>query len=90
MSTVIHKYELTEMSSVLALPETAKVLHVAEQRRKYIMWVHLNPEAPKVPRRFVIYATGEIMEDSSTRVFVGTIVAEMGSYVWHIFEEPLR
>ncbi len=90
MSTVIHKFRLKAQVTRVELPESAVVRHVAEQGDQDCMWVELDPTARHVLRQFRVYATGETMEKSSTRKFVGTFLSDDGALVWHVFEEPLR
>lgn len=52
------------------------------------IWVELDPNAERVPRRFRIYGTGHEIEGDGGfpyPIHVGSLI--QGAFVWHIFEE---
>jgi hypothetical protein len=84
---IIYKYELSSDSGGLTipLPADAEVLTVQMQRAHVAMWVRLDPDAPRVPRRFASYQTGVSIPDVPQR-FLGTVQQDDGEFVLHIFE----
>lgn len=51
------------------------------------IWIELDPEAPMINRRFVIYGTGHEIEGdggSPSDLHVGSLID--GDFVWHIYE----
>lgn len=52
------------------------------------IWIELDPQAPRVERRFRIYPTGSEIEGDGGfpyPIHVGSLIDR--SFVWHIFEE---
>jgi hypothetical protein len=68
----------------IEMPEGTEVLSVQVQNSTPCMWALVNPESPFEMRTFVIYGTGEPIEDP------GYLGNHLGSYqlsgVYHIFE----
>lgn len=78
---VIWKYEVID--GKIEMPFFSKVLRVAMQDGKRMMWVLVNPETKSELRKFVIIATGEKFDDTNLR-YVDTLIDT--PFVWHIFE----
>lgn len=81
---VIYKYPVTPEFE-LELPPDAFVLTVQMQRDNPVMWVLLDPEAPKVTRRFITLATGEQTEiEAKDLWYINTF--QVDYLVFHLFE----
>lgn len=51
------------------------------------IWVELDPEAPRVTRRFLIYGTGHPIEGDggyASDLYVGSLMDR--AFVWHVYE----
>lgn len=81
----IFKYDISENTGVL-MPEGAQVLTVQMQRTSACVWAVVDPNAPMVLRRFVLYGTGHPLPDEPG-TYVGTFQVAGGSLVWHLFDE---
>lgn len=46
------------------------------------LWIELNPDAPRVERRFIIHGTGHEIDEDETHV--GSLIDR--DFVWHIYE----
>lgn len=72
----------------IAMPEGARILHVAQQPRntayRATIWAEVETDADEVERTFYVVGTGHPMGDVGT--YVGTIVTPF--LVWHVYEEP--
>lgn len=81
----IHKYPLsaTDLQTV-PMPKGAKILHVALQAGSVCLWAEVFPAMPKVNRCIEVFGTGNPMDESFLRVYIGTV--QDGSLVWHIYE----
>lgn len=84
MSTVVFKFPLERMRERIQLPADAKPLKVAMQQGLPVMWVHLDPAAPKIERCFEVYGTGHTIPDDAKLTFVDTYFD--GPFVFHVFE----
>lgn len=65
------------------IPERSEFLHVGMQDEKIFIWFLVNPESPKILRRFTVYGTGWPVENDGS-IHLGTVQSKVG-YVWHIF-----
>lgn len=83
MTQTVWKFSLQPGLTRVDLPRGASALRVAAQGDHMWMWVRLNPAEDLEPRAFRVYGTGHLIEDDAS-VYVGT--ADMGSFVWHVFE----
>lgn len=82
---VIYKYPVAPKFE-LELPPDAFVLTVMVQNGIPAMWILLDPEAPKVTRKFVTLATGEPTETEQKHLwYIGTFQSSYG--VFHLFEK---
>jgi hypothetical protein len=70
----------------IAMPEHAKIVHVAEQNGAPTMWAETDHRSgPDVQRTFIVLATGEQLSLAKDyRRYVGTVHVDWT--VWHIFE----
>jgi hypothetical protein len=88
------KYRLTGPRTVLSLPEGARVLHIAETltpENGMHLWAETDPTLPSdrtEQRVFLAVATGErrFVNEGTKLLFLGTVVAEEGRLVWHMYE----
>jgi hypothetical protein len=85
---VIYKFSLAiGQGTYLELPKNARVRAVGHQNGGVVMWVQLQPDAPKVRRVFTVVGTGwdGIGRDD---LYVGTV--QVTPYVWHVFESSFK
>jgi hypothetical protein len=67
-----------------SLPADAKVLCVQTQQGQGVMWVLLNISQAMITRTFRTVGTGNVYEGNVDN-YIGTY--QLGSFVWHVFEE---
>lgn len=85
--SVIYKYALNDVKTVLSLPQGAEVLTVNEQDRTLQLWAKVDPTQQRLERRaFVVIGTGNEFDDLGLR-YVSTVL--VGPFVWHVFEATL-
>lgn len=74
----------------ILMPADAKILTVALQNNTPTIWAEVEPERSRLPRRFCIYATGQLFSEPENfeREYIGTfqIVGLIGTLVGHVFE----
>lgn len=85
LKMVIWKYKLdiTDSQSI-DMPVGAMVLSVHRQGPDLCIWALVEPSEPMHPRVFEVHGTGNPMDASGKRLYVGTVV--VGALVWHVFE----
>lgn len=86
----IFKYELETLTSEFDIPEPSKVLTVALQYGRPVVWVAVSdPSRPTAKHRFITLMTGQEYERSAFGDYVGTVqqASEYGELVKHIFHE---
>jgi hypothetical protein len=66
------------------MPRGAPVLTAQLQREVLTIWALCDFDAPKEDRTFVVYGTGETIQEPPGD-YIGTV--QDGSFVWHVFEE---
>jgi len=82
----IWKYPLAETDEqILLMPEGAKILHVGEQRGVICVWVEVDTDAEMEHRKFYIVGTGNKFPLYHVK-YLGTVIKEMGVFVWHVYE----
>lgn len=80
---VVWKYELTDMSQDVLMPEGADIVRFAFQVTTACAWAIVDPSRPKKARRLAVFGTGhDAIPDAA--VYLGT--AQQGPFVWHLFE----
>ena len=80
----IWKYPVTPAMTV-QLPRHAEVLTVQLQQGIPVMWVLLDPAAPRIERHFESCVTGGTIADSyEKREYIGTFQVE--GFDFHLFE----
>jgi len=90
MSERIFKYKLEAGADVI-MPAGAAILTVQTQHGEICVWATVNPDAPKIKRRFWIYGTGHEMFDKPERSFyVGTVQLSGGALVFHVFTDRVE
>ena len=71
----------------LDLPAGAEVLTVRFQKLVPTIWVRVNPEAPKCPRKFLMMGTGKpIPEGWEHTRCLGMFISPDEDLVFHLFE----
>lgn len=85
----IWKYTLAvkDEQSIL-MPRGAKVLTVQAQRDDVCLWAEVEAEAPKEPRVFRVFGTGQpLCSDDRSRTYVGTAQLLRLGLVFHVYEQ---
>ncbi len=90
MTMAIWKYRIPYVfgtENKVIMPKDSLVVHVGSQQNDVFVWAIIQPDKPGEERFFHLYSTGEeIVEEKGKRqIYVGT--AQVGDYVWHVFEE---
>ena len=85
MNKTIWKFKL---ATEIEMPQGAKVLSVHTQNGESCLWVLLDPDPdmPKETRRFLIFGTGHPINRRELGFFIGTILVERDTLVFHVFE----
>ena len=83
----ICKYELaiTEDVHCIEMPVGATILSI--DSNPPMMWVMVDPDARKEPRWFHAFAIGQLIPDTISLAFVGSMSAMSDSLTLHVFEE---
>ena len=87
----IHKFQL-EMADqqVVVMPTGADIIAVDKQRghEGLMVWAIVDTEGTETEERsFAIHGTGHpIVDDASGGTHIGTVLAENGALVWHVFD----
>jgi hypothetical protein len=98
----IYKYKLEDRLNLLDLHKGAIVRHVGVQQDAIYLWVELDNEQPTEPRMFTVYGTGwplpegrvtiqcatgaTVHEPATPSRYIGTVMTDGGSLVWHVYE----
>ena len=88
----IHKYPI-DVADVqdIDLPSRAKILSFQIQYDVPCIWALVDIEAPMKPRRLHLVGTGHRREEDFFKgKFIGTVQADNGMLVWHLFEEEAK
>ena len=82
----IWKYLIENPQTTLVMPRGAHIFSTGIQGNALVVWAHVLPGAPEVPRRVRAVNTGETLADDalSGATFVGTVTHRNG-IVWHVF-----
>lgn len=84
----IFKYELpVEDNVTVSMPKDARIISAQSQRGAVTIWAEVEPDAPRVNRRFRVVGTGHRFDGTGLR-HVGTVQA--GLFVWHVYEVMSR
>jgi hypothetical protein len=87
MQKEIWKYTLktTDVQTV-PLPINAKILHVGVQRERICLWAEVDPiEAAFTSHIFRIIGTGHPIFDTYQLKYLGTVMLQGGSLVFHVY-----
>jgi hypothetical protein len=82
----VWKYEIgyqAGLGNVLNMPADSRVLSIAMQGAHLCLWALVDPERPRVARKFEVIGTGQRLPDQPLHYW-GTVLD--GPYVWHVFE----
>lgn len=71
---------------IIGMPKGAQVLSVDSQYGVPCVWALVDPDAPKVLRKFRMAGTAHHVEKKHTKNFVGTFQLDGGSLVFHLFD----
>jgi hypothetical protein len=83
----IWKYRVPGQSHfTLALPKGAQVLSAALQHNDPHIWALVDAEAPPEARKFCCLGTGWKIDETNLK-FIGTVLLEGGTFVFHLFED---
>jgi hypothetical protein len=86
MAKTIWKYACpVEDVFELEIPKHHKILSFQCQKDKPCIWVLVDPDTPKVKKRFQIFGTGHPITGWIGN-YIGTAQQFNGSLVWHLFE----
>lgn len=80
---VIYKYEL---AGIIQMPKDSRILTVDMQAGKTFIWAFVETDNEPVEREFVVYGTGEHINNDAALSYIGTFQQLGGSLIWHIFE----
>ena len=82
---VIWKQELLPGERIYKIPEGARILSVAIQRNTPQMWFLCDPKMPPEERTVILVGTGQTFDLAGTYDFVGTMLTEDQTFVFHVF-----
>jgi hypothetical protein len=88
--TSIFRYEFPIADTFrLSMPSHAEILAVQVQHRDPTLWARVDPEQPRVYRRFRLYRTGADLPPYASwqGLYIATFQMAEGELVWHLFED---
>ena len=92
----IWKFELDLFNgdvSQIEMPEGAVSISAGVQGRTFVVWALVDPNAPRVTRRFVVHGTGHPVLKEVTETFTAEIqnhpVEVLASFINTVFIGPL-
>jgi hypothetical protein len=83
----VWKFVLSGTLGNYLMPKGAQLLSVAEQRGDVCLWALVDPSAPKECRILSVVGTGWDYSPSLNAKFIGTVLLDHGTLVFHVFEE---
>lgn len=89
-SLAIWKYQVSvEDSFCIEMPKGSAVLSVQTQIGAPVLWALVDPDAPRVKRRFVLLGTGHAVGGAQLHGldFVGTFQLSDGALVFHLWAD---
>lgn len=91
MVNIIYKFELRVGRNDLTLPAGSRILSVANQREKVVMWAAVAARTGANPVRWQldVLMTGTNVSEEFTVGFVGTVLLSDGEFVLHVFARRL-
>lgn len=78
---------LVTAKTVIELPKDAQPLTVQVQHDKPQLWVLLDPKAPRIPRVFYTFGTGQDIDIPTPLRYIATWQLQERGLVFHTFEE---
>jgi 3-oxoacyl-(acyl-carrier-protein) synthase len=83
----IYKYELDITDSqILDLPVGSKLLSVANQNNKIVLYALVNVDVTfKKSHTIITHGTGHQANDVDDATFLGTVLLHSGQLVFHVF-----
>ena len=83
----IWKFKLkTYLEQDIEMPTGAIILCLQTQHEIPCIWALVDPDAPKMSRRFITHGTGHPMTETTT-CYLGSYQLQMGAFVFHVFED---
>ena len=88
MTTAIYKYALSiHGPQSVQMPRGARILCTQIQRDIIYLWAEVETEQESLEvRNFYVYGTGHPMVYAQLRKYIGTVQADGGMFVWHVYE----
>lgn len=86
MTNLVWKFPIIGASGFVDTRADAEPLYVALQGNHPMIWMRVNPTAPKVHRAYRVVGTGEAI--GSEWVHAGTWQELGGALIWHLFLSP--
>ena len=89
MKKVIWKHRLNiESSFDIQMPIGTEILALQTQNDNPFIWVLVNPDEKNTEiRKFETVGTGEIIEETNDKKYIGTYQSQGGLLVFHVFEK---
>jgi len=84
----IFKYQLQpKPENLVEMPKGSRVLTIQTQGSAPNIWAEIDPDAPRIKRKFFIVATGQPMEIPETSSYLGTFQIQDGALVFHVYTD---
>lgn len=80
---VVWKFDIAAQDQRITIPQGAKLLYVATQRKVPCLWALVDPLAPEVQRRISVVGTGQSVPEGK---YVGTLFIMGDALVFHVFD----
>jgi hypothetical protein len=83
----IYKYQLsiTDIQSI-KMPQGAEILSIQCQDNSPCVWALVDTDNLKEDRSFLMYGTGNPVDENYKKKYIGTFMMYSGSLVFHCFE----
>lgn len=88
MNKTIWKFQLVGGPGggcIIPMPSGAEIVMATDVQARPTLWAEVDPNMPKVNRRFGVVGTGWPLEEDAE--YLGTYFD--GPFVWHIYELPM-
>jgi len=82
----IWKFKLNGPRCEIEMPKGAVVLTAQAQFEVPVIWAEVDPDAPKVRRRFISVPTGGTF-DSEGAHYIGTFQLALGGLIFHVYTD---
>ena len=88
MNSHIFKYELPIIAETieLRLPKRFKICDVNFQEDKIFIWAIIDVHSDLITRKFKIFGTGQLIENTENLSFLKTVHMPNG-LVWNVFQD---